>query len=106
VIDRQDKAVLEAFAQRVRAHFPRARIWAFGSRSRGDPSCESDFDICIVLEAFDQRARDAISDIAFEVGYENDVVITTVKFSEDDFDHGPSSASALVANILREGIAA
>ena len=31
-----DRSILEIFAARVRQHFPEARIWAFGSRARGD----------------------------------------------------------------------
>jgi hypothetical protein len=31
----QDSQILATFATRVRHHFPKARIWAFGSRARG-----------------------------------------------------------------------
>lgn len=31
-----DRRVLETFAARVRERFPAARVWAFGSRARGE----------------------------------------------------------------------
>jgi hypothetical protein len=45
-------------------------------------------------------------DIAWEVGFENDIVISTVTFSREEFENGPCSASPLVRNILKEGVAA
>jgi uncharacterized protein len=43
---KRDRSILEIFAARVRQHFPEARIWAFGSRARGDATWESDLDVC------------------------------------------------------------
>jgi hypothetical protein len=42
----QDRQILDLFATRVREHFPEARIWAFGSRARGDATWESDLGPC------------------------------------------------------------
>jgi predicted nucleotidyltransferase len=39
-----DRKILKQFAERVRAIFPEARIWAFGSRARGDA------DVSLTLE--------------------------------------------------------
>jgi predicted nucleotidyltransferase len=44
-----DHRILEIFAAQVRQQFPEARIWAFGSRARGDATWESDLDVCVVL---------------------------------------------------------
>jgi hypothetical protein len=46
-----------------------------------------------------------IRDIAWEVGFENERVITTVVFDFDQFENGPMSESTLVANVLQEGVA-
>jgi len=51
----QDSQILETFATRVRHHFPEARIWAFGSRARGEGTWESDLDVCVVLNRHDQH---------------------------------------------------
>jgi hypothetical protein len=59
-----------------------------------------------VLKTINEEADEFIRDVAWEVGFENDRVVTTVILSEDGFENGPMSESTLVENILREGIAA
>lgn len=102
----QDRSILDQFTSRVRERFQEARIWAFGSRARGNATWESDFDICIVLNQVNQETDRWIRDIAWEVGFENERVITTVVFDFDQFENGPMSESTLVANVLQEGVAA
>ena len=101
----QDRRILDQFTSLVRERFPDARIWAFGSRARGNATWESDFDICIVLNQVNQETDRWIRDIAWEVGFENERVITTVVFDFDQFENGPMSESTLVANVLQEGVA-
>jgi predicted nucleotidyltransferase len=102
----QDRRILAEFTTRVCERFPAARIWAFGSRARGGAEWDSDFDICIVLDQIDHMIDLWIRDVAWEIGFENDRVITTVLISKEQFEYGPMSESTLVANILREGISA
>jgi uncharacterized protein len=101
-----DRNILDLFASRVRELEPGARIWAFGSRARGDAHPESDLDLCIVLPDPTEEVARGIRDIAWEIGFEHERVLTTVILSEHDFQDGPMSASTLVANIVREGTAA
>lgn len=84
----------------------RVRIWAFGSRARGQAHPESDFDLCIVVQKPTDALRRSIRDVAWELGFEHERVLTTLIVSEENFERGPISASALVANIRREGVTA
>jgi hypothetical protein len=59
-----------------------------------------------VLEQVENNAAAWIRDLAWEIGFENDLVITTVVTSEEQLRRGPLSESTLVANVLREGVAA
>jgi predicted nucleotidyltransferase len=102
----RDRHIFEIFAARVRQQFPDARIWAFGSRARGDATWESDLDVCIVVDELTYEDRQTLSTIAWEVGFEHELLITTVCFTTEEFEHGPMSESTLVMNILREGVAA
>ena len=106
MMSKEDRKILKKFKARVHERFADTRIWAFGSRARGDATWDSDFDIFIVLSKVDQKIDRWIRDIAWEVGFENDRVITTVLLDKEQFEHGPMSESTIVANILREGISA
>jgi predicted nucleotidyltransferase len=102
----EDQRILLELATRIRERYPDARIWAYGSRARGTATWDSDFDVCVVLEKVDQNIDRWIRDLAWEVGFDNDRVITTVVMSQVEFEQGPMSESTLVGNILQEGIAA
>ncbi len=104
MLNQKDKAVFDEFKHRVYQQFPDAEIIAFGSRARGDASIDSDFDICVVLNHADAVVKDFISDIAWETGFENDRIITTVVMDNYQFKKGPMSASSLVKNIIKEGV--
>jgi len=105
-MNQDDRVILTIFAGRVRERFPGARVWAFGSRARGGAGWDSDFDICVVVDRLDAKADQALSDLAWEVGFACDRVITVVPFSREAFERGPFSESTLVETIRREGIAA
>lgn len=98
--------ILSVFSKRIRERYPESQIWAFGSRARGTETEYSDLDICVVLRSLGSEAREFIRQVAWDVGFNSGVVITTVKYSLDAFSHGPPSASPLVKTILKEGIAA
>ena len=78
----------------------------FGSRGRGSADPESDFDLCVVLPVVTRELRERIYGIAWEIGFDAGRVLAPVLLSEEDFERAPLSASTLVANIRREGIAA
>jgi predicted nucleotidyltransferase len=101
-----DRRIFEQFAARLRERFPEARLWAFGSRVRGEADPESDLDVCVVIGQRTESTRKEVSHIAWEVGFEHDLVISTVVFSEEEFERGPCSVSPLVCTIHEEGVAA
>ncbi len=104
MMSKEDRKILKKFKARIHERFSDSRVWAFGSRARGEATWESDFDMFIVLSEVDQKIDRWIRDIAWEVGFENDRVITTVLLDKEQFEHGPMSESTIVDNVLREGI--
>jgi predicted nucleotidyltransferase len=106
MMSEEDRRIFDEFTNRVRERFSDARVWAFGSRARGEATRESDFDLLIVLKDVNEKIDRWIRGIAWEVGFENDRVITTILLDKQQFELGPMSESTLVDNILREGISA
>lgn len=101
-----DRGILAEFAQRVRSRFPEARVWAFGSRARGDAAPDSDLDVCVVVDRLDEAGDKDIMAAAWEVGFPHDIVISTLTFSHDAFTVGPLSQNSVVHDIRRYGVSA
>jgi DNA polymerase sigma len=102
----EQKKILKEFAGKVREVYPHARIWAFGSYARDTAIRESDLDICVVIPRLQPDDRLAVSDMAWEIGFNHDLHLSTVVVSEDDFERGPVSSSPLLEAVRSEGIAA
>jgi predicted nucleotidyltransferase len=77
----------------------------FGSRARGDADEYSDLDVFIELETLDSEVKQKISDIAWEVGFQNGVVIMPLVFSRYEIEDSPLRSSAIVRSIAAEGVA-
>ena len=106
MLSNKDKKLFNQFASMVRDKFLAAKVWAYGSRVRGDATVESDLDVCVVVDKLDDESDSAIIEIAWQIGFENDVIISTVTYSKEEFEDGPCSESGLVQNILGYGVAA
>ena len=102
----EDRGLLDAFARRVRLVAPSAAIWAFGSRARGSAHPDSDLDLCVVVPDATRDLRVYVHRSAWEIGFEHGRLLAPVILTAEDFERGPMSASTLVANIRRDGVAA
>ena len=105
-MEKKQFEILSEFADKIRHRYPGARIWAFGSRARGDETVDSDLDICVVLPQMQADDRIEISDIAWEVSLDHDLHLSTVVVSEENFEKGPAAASPFLQAIQREGLVA
>lgn len=99
-----DRAVVTLFKQRLQAAVPLRALWVYGSRARGDAAPDSDLDVCIELETVTPALRRQISEIAWQVGFEYERVISTLVATRAQVESGPLSATPLVRNIWREGM--
>ena len=105
-MQKEELPIFQEFADKIRITFPKAMVLAFGSYTRGTATSDSDLDICVVIPQMKQDDRLVISDIAWEVGFKNDLHISTIVISENDYKYGPFSASPLRDTIQNEGVAA
>ena len=99
-----DRRIAREFRRRLSAIAPIVDLRVFGSRARGDAAPDSDLDVFIELEEATPELRQRISEIAWEVGFEMDRMISTVVTTRDDLEHGAMGANPLVLNVEREGV--
>jgi predicted nucleotidyltransferase len=76
----------------------------FGSRARGNQDEFSDLDISIIVPSLNTELKERIYEIAWEVGFENYVVISPLVFTEDEIENSALRSAPIVKNILEEGV--
>jgi len=99
-----DRQIVREFQRRLADVAPLLDLRVFGSRVRGNAAPDSDLDVFIELEACTSELRQRISEIAWEVGFEMDRIISTVVTTRDELEHGAMGANPLVLNVEREGV--
>jgi len=99
-----DRQTALEFKRRIADLVPVLEFCVFGSRARGDATDESDLDMFLVVDHIDADLREKISEVAWEVGFENDVVLSTFVVTVEQLEHGPMGASPIVRKIEKEGI--
>ncbi len=103
MLTRKDRTIAREFQQRLMAIVPVLDMRVFGSRARGDATEESDLDVFIEVETLTKTLRERIFDLAWEVGFEMDRVISTIVVTRDDLQHG-AAAPILIRQVEREGV--
>jgi predicted nucleotidyltransferase len=100
-----EKAVLGRFKRDVAQRLSLNRIILFGSRARGDADESSDMDVLVILdEPANQAAREYVSHVAWEVGFEHGILIVPVTVSRADWEEGPERSSLLAIAVNADGV--
>lgn len=99
-----DRQIAREFRDRLTAVIPVRDLQVFGSRARGEGTPDSDLDIFIEVERLTPEQRRLIDEIAWEVGFEWDYIISTIVATRNQLEQGPMGASPLILNIEREGV--
>jgi len=99
-----DRQIIHEFQRRLANVVPVLDLRVFGSRVRGDAVPDSDLDVFIEVEACTPQLRRCISEVAWEVGFEMDRIISTVVTTRAELEHGAMGANPLVLNIEQEGV--
>ena len=100
-----EKHILDTFKSLLLAKVKVHKLVLFGSRARGDADPLSDMDVLVVVETLDSATENAISDCAWEAGFEHGIVVVPVAFSRDEWEHGLERHSLLARAVEAEGIA-
>jgi uncharacterized protein len=102
-MNKRDEIILKEFKNQLteRIHIIDFRL--FGSRARGDNAKDSDFDVFIEVKEISKQIKKIIQDIAWEISFENEVVITPIIFSKKEIDL-TYKISPFYKSILKDGI--
>jgi predicted nucleotidyltransferase len=104
MIQDSERKIVSEFRSQLEAIIPILDLRVFGSRARGDATEESDLNVFIKVAELDRLCREKISDLAWEVGFKYDLVISTFVVTEAQVERGSMGASPLLSKVLQEGI--
>lgn len=76
----------------------------FGSKARGDFDSHSDIDIAIIVRGLTRSLKDRILEKVAEIELKHLLPISTVVFSEDDFNRLRQRQRQIAIDIEKEGI--
>jgi predicted nucleotidyltransferase len=99
-----DRAIARELRQRLGQGVKIEDFRVFGSRVRGEATPESDLDIYLVVSELTPALRRWIDEVAWEVGFDRDRVISTLVTTRVGLEQGPFGAQPVVRIIEREGI--
>lgn len=100
----EDLNIARTFKDRLMSFLPVLDFKVYGSRTKNNAPPESDLDIFIVVEEFSAEQRRRISEIAWEVGFEMDRVISPFVAGRNQLKIGPLAANPILKKIDSEGI--
>jgi tRNA nucleotidyltransferase (CCA-adding enzyme) len=99
-----DRQVTLEFQRRLEEITMVLDVRLFGSRARGDAVPDSDLDVFVEVDSLTPELRRRIDEIAWEIGFERDYIISPVVVTHDELQQGPLGASPLILTIEREGV--
>lgn len=76
-------------SQVLKSELPVMRLILFGSKARGTGEADSDIDLLVLTSCpVSSKLRSAISDRLADINLQNDVLLTSVVVSEQDWSNG------------------
>ena len=99
-----DRQVAAEFRRQLEGVIPQFDLRVFGSRARGESGRYSDLDLFVLVPKITPGLRTTISEIAWRVGLDADVVVSTFVATYEQLESGALGASPLLHAIEDEGV--
>ncbi len=88
----------------IKAELPVTRVIVFGSKARGTARPDSDIDLLVLTsETVTPELRREISGRLFDVSLRNDVPLSSIVVSEDDWSEGLIRQTLIHSEVERDG---
>ena len=99
------RVAIAAYVSRIAADYADdvAFVTLYGSQARGDAGSESDIDLLIVLRNDSPALRQALADLAWQVQYEHNVVISDIVRTAEQWREMQDRQFPFYQNVAREG---
>jgi len=104
MLNSKDTDIALQFKNRLAKITPMKQFVVFGSRVRGTATEDSDLDVFIEVPVLLSQLRRMISEAAWEIGLDNNVVISTLVATPFDIQYGLFGANPIMKRIDIEGI--
>jgi len=96
-------SILEA-AQALKSDLPVTRVILFGSKARGAGEPDSDTDLLVLTRCpVSSKLRTAISERLADINLHNDVLLTSVVVSEQEWSDGLIRHTLIHSEVERDG---
>ena len=104
--DERDRArrVCRHLIGRLKQKVEVVRIYAYGSRVRGDSTPESDLDLVVELGNPTSSQKRTVRDEVWAVSIAEGILISVIVVSEASFESGLVAQTPFAMNVKREGI--
>ena len=103
-LDPADYDVAYELRQRLTALVEPLDFKVYGSRARGQATEESDLDIYLEVESIAPELRRQIDELAWEVGFVRDRIISVLVATRQQRERGPFGANPILQAIEEEGV--
>ena len=101
--EKERLSILQA-AQALKSDLPVTRVILFGSKARGTDTSDSDTDLLVLTSCpVTSQLRAAISERLADINLRNDVLLTSVVVSEQDWLSGLIRYALIHSEVERDG---
>ena len=103
LMEKERDSVVEA-SEVLKSELPVARVILFGSKARGTGVPDSDIDLLVLTSCpVSSKLRAIISERLADINLRNDVSLTSVVVSEEDWESGLVRFTLIRSEVERDG---